>query len=63
MFVNIYEVWFGNRIYCTLTQLLPTSNYSAIANLHALQFTTVRTTTSQSAVSSPVVAWQRLSTP
>jgi hypothetical protein len=30
---------------------------SAIVNSHTLQFTTARTKTSQSAVSSPVVAW------
>jgi hypothetical protein len=41
---------------------LMTSNYSAIANSHTLQFTTARTKTFQSAVSSPVVAWQRLPT-
>jgi hypothetical protein len=39
------------------TQLVTTSNYSAIANSHTLQFTTSRTRSSQSDVSSPVVAW------
>jgi hypothetical protein len=39
-----------------------TSNYSAIANLHTLQFTTARTKSSQSAVSSSVVTWWRLPT-
>jgi hypothetical protein len=38
-------------------QILSTSNNSSIANSHILQFTTARTTSSQSAVSSPVVAW------
>jgi hypothetical protein len=34
-----------------------TSNYSAIANLHIQQFITARSKSSQSAVSSPFVAW------
>jgi hypothetical protein len=38
-------------------QSVTTSNYSAIANSHTLQFTTTRTKSSQSAVSSPVVSW------
>jgi hypothetical protein len=38
-------------------QIITTSNYSAIANSHTLQFTTTRTKSSQSAVSSPVLAW------
>jgi hypothetical protein len=36
-------------------QNITTSNYSGIANLHTLQFTTARTKFSQSAVSSLVV--------
>jgi hypothetical protein len=36
-------------------QIINTSNYSAVANSHNLQFTTARTKSSQSAVSSPVV--------
>jgi hypothetical protein len=43
-------------------QPVTTSNYSAIANSHTLQFTTARTKCSQSAVSSPVVAWWWIST-
>jgi hypothetical protein len=43
-------------------QIVTTSNFSAIANSHALQFTTARTKSPQTAVSSPVVAWWRLST-
>jgi hypothetical protein len=39
-------------------QIATTSNYSAIADSHTLQFTTARTKSSQSAVSSSVV-WQR----
>jgi hypothetical protein len=39
------------------TQLLSTSNYSVIANSHTVQFTTERSKSSQSVVSSPVVAW------
>jgi hypothetical protein len=35
-------------------QIVTTSNYSAIASSHTLQFTTARTESSQSAVSSPV---------
>jgi hypothetical protein len=42
------------RIY---TQLGTTSNYSAIANSHTLQFTTACTKPSQSALSSRVIAW------
>jgi hypothetical protein len=38
-------------------QVVTTSNYSFIANTHIQQFTTVTTKSSQSAVSSPVVAW------
>jgi hypothetical protein len=34
-----------------------TSNYNAIVNSHTLLFTTSRTNSSDSAVSSPVVAW------
>jgi hypothetical protein len=39
------------------TQHVTTSNCSAIANSYTLQFTAARTKFSQSAVSSPVVAW------
>jgi hypothetical protein len=38
-------------------QIVNTSNYSAIANSQTLQYTTARTKSSQSAVSSLVVAW------
>jgi hypothetical protein len=38
-------------------QIVTTCNYSAIASTHTLQFITTRTKSSQSAVSSPVVAW------
>jgi hypothetical protein len=38
-------------------QIVTTSNSSAIANPHTLQYTTARTKSSQSAVSSPVVTW------
>jgi hypothetical protein len=34
-------------------QIVATSNYSAVANSRTLQFTTARTNSSQSAVSSP----------
>jgi hypothetical protein len=37
-------------------QIITTSNYSAIANSHTLQFTIARIKSSSSAVSSPVVA-------
>jgi hypothetical protein len=37
-------------------QIITTSNYSAVANSHTLQFTTACTKSSQSDVSSPVVA-------
>jgi hypothetical protein len=50
------SVGIGN---CIIERLLisATSHYSAIANSHNLQFTTARTKLSQSALSSPVVAW------
>jgi hypothetical protein len=38
-------------------EIVTKSNYSTIANSHTLQFTTARTMSSQSAVSSLVVAW------
>jgi hypothetical protein len=38
-------------------QMVTTSNYRANTNSYILQFTTARTKSSQSAVSSPVVAW------
>jgi hypothetical protein len=41
-------------------QIITASNYSTIANSHTQQFTTSRTKSSQSAVSSPVVVWQRV---
>jgi hypothetical protein len=37
-------------------QIVTTSNYSVIANSYTLQFTTACTKSSESAVSSPVVA-------
>jgi hypothetical protein len=43
-------------------QNVATCNCSVIATSHTLQFTTVRTKSSQSAVSSPVVAWWRITT-
>jgi hypothetical protein len=38
-------------------QIITTSNYSAVANSHTLQFSTARTNCSQFAVFSPVFAW------
>jgi hypothetical protein len=38
-------------------QIVTTSNYTAIINLHTQQLTTARTKSSQSAVSSPVIVW------
>jgi hypothetical protein len=43
-------------------QIVTTSNYSAIANLHTLQFIIASTKSPQSAASSPVVAWCRIPT-
>jgi hypothetical protein len=37
--------------------IVTTGNYSAMANLHTVQFTTARTKSSQFAVSSLIVAW------
>jgi hypothetical protein len=51
--VTIDAGWIGNWINWTLTD----RNYSALANSHTQQFTTARTKSSQSAVSSPVVVW------
>jgi hypothetical protein len=45
-----------------LLKLVIIINYSAIADSHTLQFTVVRTQSSQSALSSPVIAWQRILT-
>jgi hypothetical protein len=38
-------------------QIITTSNYSAITNSHTLKFTTACIKSSQSAVSSLIVAW------
>jgi hypothetical protein len=38
-------------------QIITTSNYSANANSHTLQFTAARMKSSQSALFSPVVTW------
>jgi hypothetical protein len=38
-------------------QIVTTSTYIAIADSHILQFTTERTKSSQSAMSSPIVSW------
>jgi hypothetical protein len=43
-------------------QIVTTRNYSSIANSHTLQFITAHTKSSQSAVSSPVVAWWQITT-
>jgi hypothetical protein len=43
--------------------IVTTSNCSMIANSHTLKFTSARINTSHSALSSQVVAWQRLPTP
>jgi hypothetical protein len=52
VWVTIDGVWVGNYIYWIFI-----SSYSAIANSHTLQFSTARTKSFQSAVSSPVVVW------
>jgi hypothetical protein len=41
-------------------EIITTSNYSAIANSHTLQFTTACTKPSECAASSPVIAWLQL---
>jgi hypothetical protein len=46
-----------------LLETVTASNYSAIANSHNPQFITARTNSYQSAVPSPVIAWQRLPMP
>jgi hypothetical protein len=58
-------LWVGFRLVIWFTehvQIVTKINYSAIANSHTLQFTVARTMSSQSAVSSPVVAWWQIST-
>jgi hypothetical protein len=58
--VTRHGVGIGNWIWHL--QTVTTSNLSALANSCTLQFTTAHTVTSQAAVSSLVVAWQRLPT-
>jgi hypothetical protein len=48
---------FGSEIGFIEHLQIVTSNYSAVANAHTLQFTTAYTKSSQSAMSSPVIAW------
>jgi hypothetical protein len=56
-------LWTGFRLvvgFIEHLEIVTTSNYSAIANSHTLQFTTARTKPSQSVLSLPVVAWWRI---
>jgi hypothetical protein len=50
--MTIGRVWIGNWIYWTLTD--HNYNYSALTSSHTLQFTTARTKSFQSSLSSPV---------
>jgi hypothetical protein len=50
------RVWIGNWLYWTHIQNVTAGNYNRFINFRTLQFTTTRTESSQSAVSSPVVA-------
>jgi hypothetical protein len=50
--VTIDRGWIDEHL-----QIVTIRNYGAISNTHTLQFTTARIKSSQSAVSSPVVAW------
>jgi hypothetical protein len=50
------------NIFLQHLQIVTTSNYSDISNSNTLQLTIACTMSSQSAVSSPVVAWWRIST-
>jgi hypothetical protein len=54
--VTRYGVWISNQ-FIGLLQTATTINFNVIADSHTVQFTTARTKSSQSAVSSPVVAW------
>jgi hypothetical protein len=45
-----------------VVQTVITINYSAFANTHTLQFTIIRTKSSQSAVFSLAIAWQQITT-
>jgi hypothetical protein len=56
--VTVDEVWFGNRTHWTRTLVI---NIYSNSTSHTLQFTTARTESSQSAVSSSVL-WYRLPT-
>jgi hypothetical protein len=60
---STYWLWTGFGlviVFIELLQIVTTGNYSAIANSHNPQFSTVGTIFSQSTVSSPIVAWWRL---
>jgi hypothetical protein len=57
---QVLDWWLDLLDSCVLIQLVTTIDYSAIADSHTLQFTTARTKSSQSAVSSLGTAWQRL---
>jgi hypothetical protein len=59
--VTIYGFWLVIGFIEHL-QIVTTSNYSATANSHILQFTRARINSSQFTVSSPVVAWWHIST-
>jgi hypothetical protein len=51
--------WMIGFIALIHSQLVTTINYSAIVNLHTLQFTVTQTLRSESSL---VVSWQRIST-
>jgi hypothetical protein len=58
MYSHDFMKWFGLVIaFIEHLQIVTTSNCCAIGNSHTVEFTTARTKSSQSAVSSPVVAW------
>jgi hypothetical protein len=54
---SLYRLRYPGSSVIEHLQNVTTSNYSVIANSLALQFTTARTTSSLSALSTPVVAW------
>jgi hypothetical protein len=60
--VTVEEVWIGNWIFVDRIQIVTTSNYGAITNLHTLQITRAHAKSSQSATVSTSRFLERLLT-